>query len=88
MISLSATELWSAERCIDRWFTDWSLSETSSLCRRCKYLCCIEEQEGRPLFKVKVVEKGYDDLILTGPTPKGEPHLCTCTDRKWIHQTL
>nr|XP_040026150.1 histone-lysine N-methyltransferase 2C-like [Gasterosteus aculeatus aculeatus] len=28
------------------------------------------EDEGRPLFKVKVVEKGYDDIILTGATPK------------------
>lgn len=45
----------------------WSMRHSN---RRCKYLCCIEEQEGRPLFKVKVVEKGYDDLILTGPTPK------------------
>lgn len=34
-------------------------------------MCYIEEQEGRPLFKVKVVEKGYDDLIVTGETPKG-----------------
>lgn len=60
----------------------------SCLClsRRCKYVCCIEEQEGRPLFKVKVVEKGYDDLILTGQTPKGKRHLCT--NRKWSRQRL
>ncbi|XP_049896001.1 histone-lysine N-methyltransferase 2C-like isoform X2 [Epinephelus moara] len=45
----------------------WSMRHSN---RRCKYMCCIEEQEGQPLFKVKVVEKGYDDLILTGPTPK------------------
>lgn len=38
-------------------------------------MCYVEEQEGEPLFKVKVVEKGYDDLILTGATPKGKPHL-------------
>ncbi|KAI4786506.1 hypothetical protein KUCAC02_037078, partial [Chaenocephalus aceratus] len=37
---------------------------------RCKYLCCVEEQEGRPLFKVRVEEQGYDDIILTGPSPK------------------
>lgn len=48
--------------------------------RRCKYMCYIEEEEGQPLFKVKVVEKGHDDLILTGPTPKGNHHLCVCTD--------
>ncbi|XP_044195043.1 histone-lysine N-methyltransferase 2C-like isoform X6 [Thunnus albacares] len=45
----------------------WSMRHSS---RRCKYMCYIEEEDGRPLFKVKVVEKGHDDLILTGPTPK------------------
>ncbi|KAM7369521.1 hypothetical protein PAMP_010840 [Pampus punctatissimus] len=45
----------------------WSMRHSS---RRCKYMCYIEEDTGRPLFKVKVVEKGHDDLILTGPTPK------------------
>ncbi|XP_078100895.1 histone-lysine N-methyltransferase 2C-like isoform X2 [Sander vitreus] len=45
----------------------WSMRHSN---RRCKYLCCIEEAEGRPLFRVKVVEKGYDDLVLTGPSPK------------------
>lgn len=35
----------------------------------------IEEQDSRPLFKVKVVEKGYDDIIITGATPKGKCHL-------------
>ncbi|XP_068593242.1 histone-lysine N-methyltransferase 2C-like isoform X2 [Cebidichthys violaceus] len=45
----------------------WSMRHSN---RRCRYVCCIEEDEGRPLFKVKVVETGYDDLILTGPTPK------------------
>lgn len=34
-------------------------------------MCYVEEQDGGPLFKVKVVEKGYDDLVLTGPSPKG-----------------
>uniref|UniRef100_A0A3Q1IN15 [histone H3]-lysine(4) N-methyltransferase n=1 Tax=Anabas testudineus TaxID=64144 RepID=A0A3Q1IN15_ANATE len=45
----------------------WSMRNSN---RRCKYMCYIEEMEGEPLFKVKVVEKGHDDLILTGPTPK------------------
>ncbi|XP_034415694.1 histone-lysine N-methyltransferase 2C-like isoform X10 [Cyclopterus lumpus] len=45
----------------------WSMRHSN---RRCKYVCCVEEDQGQPLFKVKVVEKGYDDLILTGPTPK------------------
>ncbi|KAJ4920997.1 hypothetical protein JOQ06_027948 [Pogonophryne albipinna] len=46
----------------------WSMRNSN---RRCKYLCCVEEQEGRPLFKVRVEEQGYDDIILTGPSPKG-----------------
>lgn len=37
-------------------------------------MCHIEEVGGQPLFKVKVVEKGYEDLVLTGPSPKGEHH--------------
>uniref|UniRef100_A0A665U1Y1 [histone H3]-lysine(4) N-methyltransferase n=1 Tax=Echeneis naucrates TaxID=173247 RepID=A0A665U1Y1_ECHNA len=45
----------------------WSMRHSN---RRCKYLCYIEEEAGLPLFKIKVVEKGHDDLILTGPTPK------------------
>uniref|UniRef100_A0A087X9K9 Histone-lysine N-methyltransferase 2C n=1 Tax=Poecilia formosa TaxID=48698 RepID=A0A087X9K9_POEFO len=44
----------------------WSMRYSN---RRCKYLCYIEEHEARPLFKVKVVEKGHDDVILTGTTP-------------------
>ncbi|KAK1884965.1 Histone-lysine N-methyltransferase 2C [Dissostichus eleginoides] len=50
----------------------WSMRNSN---RRCKYLCCVEEQEGRPLFKVRVEEQGYDDIILTGPSPKGKQEL-------------
>ncbi|XP_072769606.1 histone-lysine N-methyltransferase 2C-like [Nerophis lumbriciformis] len=46
----------------------WSMRNSN---RRCKYMCFIEDHDGRPLFKVKVVEKGYDDIILTATTPKG-----------------
>uniref|UniRef100_A0A3B5AS31 [histone H3]-lysine(4) N-methyltransferase n=1 Tax=Stegastes partitus TaxID=144197 RepID=A0A3B5AS31_9TELE len=45
----------------------WSMRHSN---RRCKYMCYIEEQDGEPLFTVKVVEKGHDDLVLTGPSPK------------------
>eukprot|EP00066_Takifugu_rubripes_P017212 XP_011606478.1 PREDICTED: histone-lysine N-methyltransferase 2C-like [Takifugu rubripes] len=45
----------------------WSMRHSN---RRCKYMCYIEEKENQPVFKVKVVEKGQDDVILTGPTPK------------------
>ncbi|XP_071184550.1 histone-lysine N-methyltransferase 2C-like isoform X12 [Salvelinus alpinus] len=39
--------------------------------RRCRYLCSVEENEGRPEFVVRVMEQGYDDLVLTGASPKG-----------------
>lgn len=45
----------------------WSMRDGN---RRCKYMCSIEERNGEPLFKVKVVEKGHDDLILTASNPK------------------
>ena len=41
-------------------------------------MCYIEDEDGQPLFKVKVVEKGHDDLILTGPTPKGKYRRVKC----------
>lgn len=34
-------------------------------------MCYVEEKDGLPLFKVKVVEKGHDDVILSGSSPKG-----------------
>lgn len=43
-------------------------------------MCYIEETEAQPLFKVKVVEKGHEDLVLTGTSPKGEGHV-TCSSR-------
>ncbi|XP_056155239.1 histone-lysine N-methyltransferase 2C [Lampris incognitus] len=45
----------------------WSMRHGN---RRCKYMCSVEEREGEPLFRLKVVEKGYDDALLTGPSPK------------------
>lgn len=45
----------------------WSMRHSN---RRCKYMCYIEEHDAQPLFKVKVVEKGHEDVVLTGPTPK------------------
>lgn len=42
-------------------------------------MCYIEEMDNQPLFKVKVVEKGQEDLILTGATPKGTGTTpCSC----------
>nr|XP_036855119.1 histone-lysine N-methyltransferase 2C isoform X6 [Manis javanica] len=39
--------------------------------RRCRYLCSIEEKEGRPAFLIRIVEQGHDDLVLSGTSPKG-----------------
>lgn len=39
--------------------------------RRCRYLCSIEEQDGRPVFLIRVVEQGHEDLVLSDSSPKG-----------------
>ncbi|XP_053116149.1 histone-lysine N-methyltransferase 2C isoform X3 [Hemicordylus capensis] len=46
----------------------WS---TRSANCRCRYLCSIEEKDGLPLFVIRIVEHGHEDLVLTGTTPKG-----------------
>lgn len=40
--------------------------------RRCRYLCSIEERDGRPVFVIRVVEQGHEDLVLSDSSPKGE----------------
>lgn len=47
----------------------WSMRYAN---RRCRYLCSIEEKDGLPLFVIKVVEQGHEDLVLTDTTPKGK----------------
>ncbi|XP_074171171.1 histone-lysine N-methyltransferase 2C isoform X6 [Rhinolophus sinicus] len=39
--------------------------------RRCRYLCSIEEKDGRPVFVIRIVEQGHDDLVLSDVSPKG-----------------
>ncbi|KAH0627606.1 hypothetical protein JD844_003551, partial [Phrynosoma platyrhinos] len=39
--------------------------------RRCRYLCSIEDKEGLPLFVIRIIEQGHEDLVLTDSTPKG-----------------
>ncbi|XP_036885417.1 histone-lysine N-methyltransferase 2C isoform X10 [Sturnira hondurensis] len=39
--------------------------------RRCRYLCSIEEKDGRPVFVIRVVEQGHEDLVLSDSSPKG-----------------
>lgn len=47
----------------------WSMRHAS---RRCRYLCSIDEKESTPEFTIRVVEQGYEDLVLTGSSPKGK----------------
>ncbi|KAG9356115.1 hypothetical protein JZ751_000959 [Albula glossodonta] len=46
----------------------WSMRHGN---RRCRYLCSIDEKDNMPEFSIRVVEQGYEDLVLTDSTPKG-----------------
>lgn len=46
----------------------WSMRHGN---RRCHYVCSIDEKDGDPEFIIRVVEQGYDDMVLTGSSPKG-----------------
>ncbi|XP_047667134.1 histone-lysine N-methyltransferase 2C isoform X10 [Tachysurus fulvidraco] len=46
----------------------WSMRHAN---RHCRYLCSIDEKDGTPEFTIRVVEQGYEDLVLTGSSPKG-----------------
>ncbi|XP_056329618.1 histone-lysine N-methyltransferase 2C isoform X7 [Danio aesculapii] len=39
--------------------------------KRCRYVCSIEEHEGRAEFSIRVIEQGYEDLVLTDTSAKG-----------------
>ncbi|XP_040905631.1 histone-lysine N-methyltransferase 2D isoform X2 [Toxotes jaculatrix] len=39
--------------------------------KRCRYRCRISEDEGRPLFEVRVLEHGMEDLQYRETTPEG-----------------
>lgn len=40
--------------------------------RRCRYRCRISEDDGRPLFEVRVLEHGMEDLQYRDTTPDGK----------------
>ncbi|KAM4728821.1 histone-lysine N-methyltransferase 2C isoform 1-T1 [Anableps anableps] len=46
----------------------WSMRHGN---RRCRYVCSVEDNDGLPEFTIRVVEQGYQDLILTDTSPKG-----------------
>ncbi|XP_068182905.1 histone-lysine N-methyltransferase 2D [Antennarius striatus] len=39
--------------------------------KRCRYRCRISEEDGRPLFEVRVLEHGMEDLQFSDTTPDG-----------------
>ncbi|XP_069119821.1 histone-lysine N-methyltransferase 2C-like isoform X3 [Argopecten irradians] len=45
----------------------WSMRR---LYKRCRYVCSIFENEGQPGFKIQVVEKGFEDLVMEDCTPR------------------
>ncbi|KAM3604228.1 uncharacterized protein V6R79_008192 [Siganus canaliculatus] len=46
----------------------WSMRHGN---RRCRYVCSVEEHDGLPEFNIRVIEQGYQDLILSDTTAKG-----------------
>ncbi|XP_030054215.1 histone-lysine N-methyltransferase 2C isoform X2 [Microcaecilia unicolor] len=46
----------------------WSMRYAN---KRCRYLCSIEEKDGFPVFQIRVIEQGHEDLVLLDATPKG-----------------
>ncbi|KAE8595665.1 hypothetical protein XENTR_v10015836 [Xenopus tropicalis] len=46
----------------------WSMRYAN---RRCRYLCSIEENDGLPLFVVRVIEPGHEELVLMDSSLKG-----------------
>ncbi|XP_063308761.1 histone-lysine N-methyltransferase 2C isoform X6 [Pelobates fuscus] len=46
----------------------WSMRYAN---KRCRYLCSIEEIDGLPLFTIRVIEPGHEDVVLIDSTPKG-----------------
>uniref|UniRef100_A0A3Q2UJJ3 [histone H3]-lysine(4) N-methyltransferase n=1 Tax=Fundulus heteroclitus TaxID=8078 RepID=A0A3Q2UJJ3_FUNHE len=46
----------------------WSMRHGN---RRCRYVCSVEDNDGLPEFMIRVVEQGYQDMILTDTSPKG-----------------
>ncbi|XP_016897904.1 histone-lysine N-methyltransferase 2C isoform X2 [Cynoglossus semilaevis] len=46
----------------------WSMRHGN---RRCRYICSVEEKEELPEFTIRVIEQGYQDLVLTDTSVKG-----------------
>ncbi|XP_038573924.1 histone-lysine N-methyltransferase 2C isoform X8 [Micropterus salmoides] len=46
----------------------WSMRHGN---RRCRYVCSVEERDGLPEFSIRVIEQGYQDLVLSDTSAKG-----------------
>lgn len=46
----------------------WSMRHGN---RRCRYVCSVDDKDGQPDFSIRVIEQGYQDLVLTDITAKG-----------------
>uniref|UniRef100_A0AAQ5ZWI3 [histone H3]-lysine(4) N-methyltransferase n=1 Tax=Amphiprion ocellaris TaxID=80972 RepID=A0AAQ5ZWI3_AMPOC len=46
----------------------WSMRHGN---RRCRYVCSVEDREGLPEFTIRVIEQGYQDVVLTDTSAKG-----------------
>ncbi len=46
----------------------WSMRHSN---RRCRYICSVEERDGLPEFNIRVIEQGYEDIVLTDTCAKG-----------------
>ncbi|XP_072297616.1 histone-lysine N-methyltransferase 2C isoform X2 [Eucyclogobius newberryi] len=46
----------------------WSMRHGN---RRCRYVCSVDDMDGLPEFSIRVIEQGYQELVLTDTTAKG-----------------
>ncbi|KAM8849363.1 histone-lysine N-methyltransferase 2C isoform 8-T8 [Spinachia spinachia] len=46
----------------------WSMRHGN---RRCRYVCSVEDREELPEFTIRVIEQGYQDLVLSDTSAKG-----------------
>ncbi|XP_053186101.1 histone-lysine N-methyltransferase 2C isoform X3 [Scomber japonicus] len=46
----------------------WSMRHGN---RRCRYMCSVEDRDELPEFTIRVIEQGYQDLVLTDNSAKG-----------------
>ncbi|XP_078661528.1 histone-lysine N-methyltransferase 2C-like [Branchiostoma floridae x Branchiostoma belcheri] len=45
----------------------WSMRYAN---KRCRYVCRVEENQGRPQLVIRVIEQGHEDVVFKGATPK------------------